>query len=107
MRTSFNYGAVRLCRSTLLASSIGLLTNDATTSLSGIAISEATSIAVDVVRILPMFGDIFWLILLFPVSVNIYKDVCMYSMQTRYEKELQLLAPFVAGLLFATLEHIM
>ena len=103
MRPFLKYGLVRMCRGAVLGSSVGLATDNAASSFTGIAISEVVSVATDVVRILPMLGDLFWLVMLFPVVAHTYKDVCLYPMQTRYQKEMEIIIPFVMGMLVATL----
>lgn len=82
-----------------MAASVGLLTNDPNLSLAAVAVSEVGSVAVDVIHILPLFGNLFWLIMLFPVVVQTYKDVYMYSFNDRYERELDRLLPFVIGMM--------
>ena len=99
MRPSFVYGAVRASRGAAVAASVGLLTDDPNLSLAAVAVSEVGSVAVDMLRILPLLGNLFWLIMLFPVVVQTYKDVYVYSFNDRYARELDRLLPFVVGMM--------
>jgi hypothetical protein len=103
MRPSFNYAAVRLIRSGALATAVGSVTNEPILCLAVVASSELASVTVDAVRILPLFGNWFWFFALFPVVVETYISIYMFSFNEHYQREFEAMVSFSLGVLVTLL----
>ena len=80
---------VRLSRAGFATLGTYTLTND--WNVTPIAISEIASVTSEIVAILPSFGSILWMLLLFPTFTRVYYDVIIYNTSQKQEKEINIL----------------
>lgn len=99
MRPALTIATARACRSIVLGTSIGVVTNSPDMSLVAVVITEIGSTIVDTVRVLPFFGNWFLVMSILPFVLSMYSDLYMFSLNERYEKETRSLLPFAMGLL--------
>lgn len=89
---------VRLSRAGFATLGTYTLTND--WDVTPIAISEITSVTSEIVTILPYFGSILWMLLLFPTFTRVYYDVIIHNASQNQEKEINILKYCSCMLLF-------
>ena len=86
------YPLVRVTRG-LVSVAVGRLMNgDYSQSGSALALSETLSATSDIVGILPYFGNMIWLLALWPTFTSIYHEVYLFNMDEKHTKELKFLA---------------
>ena len=81
---------VRISRGIVAALGTHVLTGPDTdnTAIASVAVSEIASVLSELWTILPYFGNIIWMILLFPSVFKIYGDLFWNMNSKRHEKEL-------------------
>ena len=93
MRELTTYIALRAGRAASVASAAAVVTNNVDAAIPAVAISELFSVGSDVAAILPLFGNVFWLVLLFPHAIHMYTDVYLFNARERHRMELSRVGP--------------
>ena len=65
-----------------------------------VAISETASLAFDIIELMPYFGNIFLLIMLFPKLFRIYNDTYFLSNEQKLVKEFAFISLLIATTIF-------
>ena len=86
---------VRLGRGIAAALGTNIITETWDNTIGLVAISEIVSVASELWSILPYFGNIMWMILLFPTIFTVYSDLFWNINSKRQEKELVMLLCFI------------
>ncbi len=93
------YALVRIGRGFAGAAAVTLVTGDSGAALGAIALTESVSAAVDLVGILPYFGNMFWLVMLWPSFTSMYHQTYLFNMRERHRAEFKSIVPVLLVLL--------
>lgn len=87
------FAGVRLCRAATSALVVGATTGDPTWSVAAIAATELTGTILDAICITPLYGNVLWLLLLYPFVIEMYLEDYIVACYSWTRRELMFLAP--------------
>ena len=93
MRPVICFAGVRLCRAANLALIAGATTGDPAWSVAAIAATEVTGTVIDAIRVTPMYGNVLWLLLLYPFVIETYLEDYIVACHPWTQRELVFLVP--------------
>lgn len=77
---------VRIARASVATFSTFIATN--TWDVAPIVVSEVVSVTSELISLIPFFGNIMWMIFLFPTFSTVYYDVIIHGMHAKQMREL-------------------
>lgn len=97
------YPLVRINRALASSLIVHQLSHSLDYTVHSVALSETASFVFDIIKFIPYFGNIFWLLMLFPKLFEMYNDVYFVSNEQKLVKEFTLIGLVIVTIIFCNI----